>query len=124
MIRIFQGLLAFCSAGIVHSIAQTTEQKPLAAQPPKTASADERVKLEAFTVTGSNIRRVDAEAALPVTGVDRSDIELRGGSTGAELFETLTFAEPSVLTESAIGSQGARGDVNSVDLRGLGAAAR
>jgi hypothetical protein len=97
------------------------DRKPLENQSVRADAPEERVKLEAFTVTGSNIRRVDAETALPVTVVDSTDIELRGGSTGAELFETLTIAQPSVLTESAIGSQGARADVNSVDLRGLGA---
>ena len=30
-------------------------------------NGEEPLKLEAFTVTGSNIRRVDAETALPVT---------------------------------------------------------
>ena len=42
---------------------------PLAAQqaPNRPApAADETVKLETFVVTGSNIRRTDAETALPV----------------------------------------------------------
>lgn len=92
------------------------------ANPPSTAAqiADETVRLEAFTVTGSNIRRIDAETALPVTVVEMEDIGLRGGSTMADLFETITIAEASGLNESNTGPQGARGDVNSIDLRGLG----
>ncbi len=78
------------------------------------------VQLEAFTVTGSNIRRVDAETALPVTVIDAGDLELRGVVTMAELLETLPMAEPSIMTEADTGQQNARGDVNSVDLRGLG----
>ncbi|MES2692390.1 MAG: TonB-dependent receptor [Verrucomicrobiota bacterium] len=71
-------------------------------------------------MTGSNIRRVDAETALPVTVFDQEDIAIRGGSTGADLFATLTLAEPPAINEATIASQGARGDVTSIDLRGLG----
>jgi iron complex outermembrane receptor protein len=45
----------------------------------------ETVQLEAFTVTGSNIRRTDIESALPVTIIDREDMDMRGASTPAEL---------------------------------------
>ena len=82
--------------------------------------SDEVVRLEAFTVTGSNIRRVDAETALPVTVIEASDIELRGVATMADLFETLPIAEPSIISEADTGQLNARGDVMSVDLRGLG----
>lgn len=80
----------------------------------------ETVRLEAFTVTGSNIRRADAETALPVSVIDASDIDLRGVVTMAELFETLPMAEPSVINESDTAQLNARGDVASIDLRGLG----
>src|SRR5687767_11077940 len=78
------------------------------------------VQLEAFTVTGSNIRRVDAETALPITVFDKSDLDARGASTMAELFETLGAAEISGITEINNGPQLARGDVASIDLRGIG----
>ena len=78
------------------------------------------MKLEAFTVTGSNIRRVDAETALPVTVIEKADLDARGAATMAELFETLGAAEPSAITEINNGPQLARGDVASVDLRGIG----
>ncbi|MSU60076.1 MAG: hypothetical protein EXS35_18215 [Pedosphaera sp.] len=84
------------------------------------ANSDQPVQLEAFTVTGSNIRRVDAETALPVTVIDRTDLDARGAATMAELFETLSAAEPSGITEINNGPQLARGDVASIDLRGIG----
>ena len=84
------------------------------------APIDEAVKLEAFTVTGSNIRRVDAETALPVTVIDKSDLDVRGAATMAELFETIGAAEISGITEINNGPQQARGDVASIDLRGIG----
>src|SRR3954462_7866914 len=88
--------------------------------PPSGTTPEQPVQLEAFTVTGSNIRRVDAETALPVTVFDKAEIDARGASTMAELFETLGAAEPSGITEINNGPQLARGDVASVDLRGLG----
>lgn len=88
---------------------------------PAGAEAREIVALGALTVTGSNIRRVEAETALPITVFNQADITLRGGSTGADLFGTLTFAAPPQVNETIIASQGARGDVSLVDLRGIGA---
>ncbi|MBI5692279.1 MAG: TonB-dependent receptor [Verrucomicrobia bacterium] len=108
-------LAAFTLAALVAS-AQTRPAVP--ATPP--APSDETLKLEAFVVTGSNIRRVDAETALPVTVIETADLEARGAATMAELFETLGAAEPSGITEINNGPQLARGDVASVDLRGLG----
>lgn len=81
---------------------------------------EETVRLEAFTVTGSNIRRLDAETALPVTIIDAAELNARGAATMIELFETLGAAEPSAITEVNNGPQLARGDVASVDLRGIG----
>ncbi len=87
---------------------------------PRSGDPEQPVQLEAFTVTGSNIRRVDAETALPITAYDRSDLDARGVSTMVELFETLGAAEPSGITEINNGPQLARGDVASIDLRGIG----
>lgn len=78
------------------------------------------LQLEAFTVTGSNIKRIEAETALPVTVFEKGDLDARGAATMAELFETLNAAEISAITELNNGPQLARGDVASVDLRGIG----
>src|SRR5690606_28386756 len=91
-----------------------------AVDPAAGSAPGETVQLEAFTVTGSNIRRVDAETALPVTVVDSSDIDLRGVVTMAELFETLPMAEHTIISEADTGQLNARGDVMAIDLRGLG----
>lgn len=102
------------------------EIKNDASRPATTAGAadsesDRVLQLETFTVTtGSNIRRVEGETALPVTVISVSDLEVRGAATMSELFETIGFAEPSAISELNNGPQQARGDVASVDLRGLG----
>ena len=97
---------------------------PLAAQtapaPSAAAKPGETIKLEAFTVTGSNIRRAESEAALPVTSISRDDLDLRAASTPANLLETLPFNDLSTLNEQAENAQNARGDNASANLRGLG----
>src|SRR6185295_17255920 len=115
VMTIRKNLILFLSLLLAARVAAQT-----APPPPASPAADETIKLEAFTVTGSNIRRVDAETALPVTVIDKSDLDARGAATMAELFETLGAAELSGITEINNGPQLARGDVASVDLRGLG----
>lgn len=80
----------------------------------------EPMTMEALTVTGSNIRRIDAETALPVTVIEKTDLDARGAATMADLFETINMAEISAITEMNNGPQLARGDVASIDLRGIG----
>lgn len=76
--------------------------------------------MEAFTVTGSNIRRVDQETTMPVTIIDLEEFDLRGASTMSEMFESLSSSSPPALSELNVAGQDARGDNVSIDLRGLG----
>ncbi len=108
--RLLAVTLSLASAALAQTTPPTSDA----------AASDQTIKLEAFTVTGSNIRRVDAETALPVSVIEKSDLDARGATTMAELFETFGGAEPSGITEINNGPQLARGDVASVDLRGLG----
>lgn len=101
--------------------AQSTAPAP--ARPAATtepARDEEVVKLEAFTVTGSNIRRIEEERVLPVTLYDRDDIELRGGATPVELFEFLPMAGELPISEEGTLGASARGDVASISLRSIG----
>ncbi len=106
---VFSAVLALSATGRAQQVS-----------PPPAPAPGEPVKLEVFTVTGSNLRRVDAETALPVTVIDKDELDARGAATMAELFETLGAAEPSAITEINNGPQLARGDVASIDLRGIG----
>jgi outer membrane receptor protein involved in Fe transport len=119
-LRFGGALAAFCLIGLDFCAAQALPPRP-EQQNISTNRADELFQLDAVSVTGSNLRRAEAETALPITVLDQSDIEIRGGSTGADLFATLTFAAPPQVNETVIASQGARADVNLVDLRGIGA---
>lgn len=88
---------------------------------PTTAPQEGVVTMEAFSVTGSNIKRLDVESALPVTVVTRETIEARNAITPVEMLTSLPQVTNVPLNESTQGSAGARGDVSAINLRGIGA---
>lgn len=90
---------------------------PATATPPREESP---VTMEAVTVTGSNIRRIEQESTLPVSVIDRDDLLLRSAPTAAELFDFLPSAGPITLGEANILGADARGDNNALNLRGIG----
>ncbi|MBL9201753.1 MAG: TonB-dependent receptor [Opitutaceae bacterium] len=104
MHRHFTVVLALISAASL--AAQTTPPAPQV--------------MEAFTVTGSNIKRIDQETTLPVTVIGLDDLSLRGVSTAAELFETLSIGGPITLDEGNTLGADARGDNTAINLRGIG----
>jgi iron complex outermembrane receptor protein len=113
--------LILCGASVLAVLAATSVAHAAPGIAPADAASPTKDAVEEVIVTGSNLRRTKAEGALPVTVIKQSDIDLRGGSTGADLFASLPFAGPPAINEATIASQGARGDVASVDLRGIGA---
>lgn len=78
-------------------------------------------KLERIEVTGSRIKRVDAETPAPVQVITRDAIERSGAMTVTELLKSLPANSTGAFDENAIASfsPGAGG----VSLRGLGAQA-
>jgi len=71
-------------------------------------------------VTGSAIRRVQAETALPVQTISRAEIEKAGVTTAAELM-TRVSANVNGLTDGAsINVGGDQRGFNSANLRGIG----
>ena len=87
------------------------------AQDPLPANAQPVARVE---ITGSNIRRAQAETASSVQTLNRADIEKSGRTTVAELLQTLAVDnQGSVPTSFGAGfAQGASG----ISLRGLGSA--
>lgn len=82
---------------------------------------DETVRLEAFTVTGSNIKGIDTEKTLPVTVVTAEDFAEAGYGTISEFIEALPFSTNLAINDAETGPNGARGDVATINLRNLGA---
>lgn len=86
---------------------------------PATASAqdEEATELGTLQITGSRIKRSDIEGALPVTVIDRTQIEMSGNITVGDLLRNTSFNSfGSFRQQSGSSAQG----LVSLDLRGLG----
>jgi iron complex outermembrane recepter protein len=104
-------------------IAPLSAQTATPARPaPSAGSNSETQVMEAFSVTGSNIRRIDVETTLPVTTLEFEDLELRAAPTAAELLSMLPNGGVLSLTETNVLGADARGDNTALNLRGIGSA--
>lgn len=98
---------------------------PLAAQTvapaPVAPATDEKVVvLEAMSVTGSNIKRMDIEKVLPVTIISQDSMTARNALTPIDLITALPQLTSVPFNEASNGGATARGDVATVALRGIG----
>lgn len=94
-------------------------QSPAPAAPGATTGADV-VRLDSFTVTGTYLKRMEEERALPVTVVTSEEVQLRGVATAAELLGSVPQAGRVPISESQASGADARGDIATISLRGLG----
>ena len=87
-----------------------------------TATAQDNTNLEnEIIVVGTQIKGSDIAGILPVTVLDINDIEVTGAVSGDELFESIPQLGDVTFREANFtGVNGARGDVGSVNLRGVG----
>jgi iron complex outermembrane recepter protein len=88
--------------------------------PPIASPTSDVVKLEAYSVTGTNIKRLDLEKVLPVTIFGTEAIEARSAVTPVEMLTALPVVVSVPINESNSGSTSSRGDAASIDLRGIG----
>ncbi|MDR7331930.1 TonB-dependent receptor [Roseateles asaccharophilus] len=79
--------------------------------------AQEAQKLERIQITGSSIKRVDSETALPVTVISREAIE-KSGATNVEDVLRRVAANSGMLSDS---TQGAGYATSNANMRNLGA---
>lgn len=104
----------FKTTPLAAACALALDAAMLGAAPPAIAQ-DQRIE-----ITGSAIRRIDAETALPVTVLRREDIARTGVTTVEQLLQAL----PSVSSQGAINNATGAGNstygLSSVSLRGLG----
>jgi outer membrane cobalamin receptor len=89
------------------------------AQPTTTPENEETITLEAFTVTGTNIRRMDVEKVLPITIVSTDQINARDASQPSDLLASLPSVTGIPGNETATLGATARGDNASIAMRGL-----
>ena len=76
--------------------------------------------LERVEITGSNIRRINAETASPVQTLSREDIAKSGRGSVAELLQTLSVDNQGSVPKNFGG--GFASGASGISLRGLGAA--
>lgn len=74
-------------------------------------------QLERVEITGSSIRRIDAESALPVQILKRTDIERSGATTVVDLLQKLPGVQGSA---SESGGVGGTGGFSSVSIHNIG----
>lgn len=77
-------------------------------------------KGERIEVTGSSIKRIDAETALPVQIISRDEIRRTGAQNAEELLKTISAFASANSTMQATASGTNTGSVSTVSLRGLG----
>jgi iron complex outermembrane receptor protein len=102
------GVLVALACGSVASVSAQT--------PP---SADTKAKVERIEVTGSNIKRVDAESTVPIQIITQEEIRRSGRQTVTELLRELPINAAGGLTELT-GSGSFSVGAASISLRGLG----
>src|SRR3546814_4365507 len=103
------------STGVVAQVAPPQSPPQSQPQPPAettTESADVR-NLDTVTVTGSFIRRIDTETALPVTTLGQEEIDLSGASTVSDMLGQLPQSAGFDNSETSTGPNDARGDAAS-----------
>jgi iron complex outermembrane receptor protein len=82
-------------------------------------SAATPAPLERVVVTGSNIKRISAETALPVQVLSREDISATGAMNLTQLLEVLTNNDRSAISDLGGANSWASG-ASSISLRNLG----
>ncbi len=78
------------------------------------------VSAQRVEITGSSIKRVEAEGALQVQTLNRADIERTGVQTTEQLLQTVSAMSSSGQTNTAMGAGLGTYGGSGVSLRGLG----
>jgi iron complex outermembrane receptor protein len=82
---------------------------------PATASAQDTQRIE---ITGSAIKRVDAEGALPVTVLRRADIERSGATSVTDLIQRLPGLQGATTEAASVGGGG--GGFSGASIHNIG----
>ena len=77
-------------------------------------------QLERVEITGSSIKRVESEGALPVQVVTRAEIERSGVTSTEQLLQSISAVSSMGGTSNATGAGASTYGFSSISLRGLG----
>ncbi|WP_431048413.1 TonB-dependent receptor [Roseateles sp. L2-2] len=113
-------LIALCSVGLTQATYAQVTPPESAASAPGTPTATQ--KLQRVEITGSAIKRIADEGALPVQVINRNDIVKAGVTTAAEIMATVSAMSNALTDGVSIGTGGVKDQMgfNSANLRGLG----
>jgi len=75
-------------------------------------------QLQRVEVTGTAIRRVDAETAVPVTILNIEQLRNEGVTTTAQILQRVTGNQSTIVAASSVGSSS--GGSSFADMRGIG----
>jgi len=112
------GATAVAGTGIAFAQDATTPAPATTTTTTTTAPTQQAANLDRIEVTGSRIRRVDAENASPVVTIDRAAIEKTGKLTIGDLVQELPNIA-GAATNPTVNNGGGTG-ASTIDLRGLG----
>ena len=84
------------------------------------SGANNLPNMEEVIVTGSSIKQINGETALPVQVLKREDIERTGATTVEELFHDIAAASSAGATVAAQSTGNQVGAISTISLRGLG----
>jgi iron complex outermembrane receptor protein len=113
-----RGLLALAVVGL----GLATAMRPDVAAAQAAAEAGSAAPLEEIVVTGTSIKGINAETALPVQILKSEDIARTGATTAEELFQQISAASSSGLTNAAQATGFQTGSISTISLRGLDSA--
>ncbi|MES2128659.1 MAG: TonB-dependent receptor plug domain-containing protein, partial [Pseudomonadota bacterium] len=75
-------------------------------------------KVQRVTITGSSIKRIDAESTLPVTVIKAEEFAAKGMTTVEEMLTSLSMNQQGTVGAGNVGAES--GGKSSANLRGLG----
>ena len=85
------------------------------------SDVDDARELDKVVIVGSQIVGSNIAGALPVTVLDVDDIDVTGAGSGDELLRAIPQVGDIIFSEAEFtGVNGARGDIGSINLRGIG----
>ena len=113
------------SLTVVTVLAVTAATLSAQTAPASSAAAkDETVKLEAYTVTGSNIKRIETERALPMTTVKAEQLEIYDPGQPSDLLAMLPMAAGLPGNEAALATSRLAPRVSRTHARAVGTGER
>ena len=83
------------------------------------APAFAQTKLESVEITGSSVRRIDAETAVPVQIIKKEDIAKTGATSLVDLLQKLPAIQGSFAESSSVGGS-SPGNANTVSIHNIG----